>query len=460
MLKANCGVALAGLLALLLGACASAPKPDREEIFNRYPHIENLRAGLADAAGRDADLLAPDGYRAAGARLEAAIDDAIAGRAATTATQAAEGERLLAKVNRDADTARVLLEEVLEARERARDAGAASLFGESLEDVDSDLRKTAGLVERGRLEEVKQRRPRLLAAYEQLELAALKEGMVDAARAAIAAARDQGAAKLAPRTFRLAEEEMALALSVLDADRTRTGKANEHARRALWLAERSSAITELIKDFERRKYTREDLVLWYQDQLDTIHRPLGGELPFNLSNRELVLGMQQAVDDLVRQRDATAATSSRYEQALSMNLARRKAVADIQAMFDAAEADVYEQRGNVLISAHGFRFPPGGSELEAQNFGLLNKIVRAISLFPDSRINVSGHTDATGSPAINQTLSELRAANVARFLSEVGGIDAQRISVQGYGKDRPVASNDTAQGRAANRRVEVLIINE
>ncbi len=143
-----------------------------------------------------------------------------------------------------------------------------------------------------------------------------------------------------------------------------------------------------------------------------------------------------------------------------MTAEQRRAIDKVQSMFTPAEASVYQQRRNVLISAHGFRFPPGGSELESQNFVLLNKIIKAIETFPESRINVSGHTDSTGSPAINQTLSELRAANVAKFLSEVGGIDAARISANGYGKERPVASNETAEGRAANRRVEILIINQ
>ncbi|MCO6412303.1 MAG: OmpA family protein [Thiogranum sp.] len=170
--------------------------------------------------------------------------------------------------------------------------------------------------------------------------------------------------------------------------------------------------------------------------------------------------MRQSIEDLVKQRDATAAARSRYEQELSLTAEQRNAIDKVQSMFTPAEANVFQQRNNVLIAAHGFRFPPGGSELETQNFVLLNKIIQAIRTFPESRINVSGHTDSTGSAAINQTLSELRAGNVARFLTEVGGIAAERISVNGYGKERPVASNETAEGRAANRRVEILIINK
>jgi chemotaxis protein MotB len=57
-------------------------------------------------------------------------------------------------------------------------------------------------------------------------------------------------------------------------------------------------------------------------------------------------------------------------------------------------------------------------------------------------------------------LSDNRAKNVAKFFTEVGGIDANRIQAKGYGQEKPVASNATPDGRARNRRVEILIVND
>jgi outer membrane protein OmpA-like peptidoglycan-associated protein len=170
--------------------------------------------------------------------------------------------------------------------------------------------------------------------------------------------------------------------------------------------------------------------------------------------------MQQSVKELLKQRDDTAMARSQYEQELSVTAEQRDAIDKVISLFTPAEASVYQQRENVLISAHGFRFPSGGSELESQNFALLNKIIQAVNTFPGSSISISGHTDSVGSAAVNQALSEQRAANVAKFLIEVGGIAPGRITASGYGKERPVASNETAEGRAANRRVEILIVNK
>jgi len=446
-------------LAVFIAACASTPKLSQEQILSQNEQIAKLDKDLGDARAQGADYLAPEGYAAAAVQLGMAMNEAAAGRTDAANTAARTGLKGLPKVQRDVEQSKDLLREVLVARTRAMNAGAATLYSKDTADLEQRLRSTAALVERGRLEDVKQRRPKLITGYEQLELMSLKEGMVDAAKATLENAKQNSAAKYAPKTYKLAEEELALALSVLDADRTRTEKANAHATRAKWLAERSIGITELIRDFDRRDYTQEDVVLWYQAQLSEIGEPLDKQLPFDSSNRDLVLGMQSSIKELIKQRDDTAASRSQYEQELSLTEEQKAAIDKVEAMFTTTEASVYQQRKNVLISAHGLRFPPGGSELESENFVLLNKIIKAIDVFSNSAIRVSGHTDSTGSDAVNMKLSEERADKVARFLAEVGGIARNRSTVYGYGKTRPVASNETVAGRAANRRVEILIEN-
>jgi outer membrane protein OmpA-like peptidoglycan-associated protein len=186
---------------------------------------------------------------------------------------------------------------------------------------------------------------------------------------------------------------------------------------------------------------------------------LNEPLPFNEPNRNVVLSLQQSIKDLMRQRDDTAAQRSEYEQELSLTDEQRAAIDKVQALFTPAEATVYQQRKDVLISAHGFHFPTGSSEIGTDNFTLMNKIIQAVNTFPNSTLEISGHTDATGSAAVNKKLSLGRAESVAKFLVEVGNIKASRIMVDGYGSEKPVASNATPEGRAANRRVEILIRN-
>ncbi|OCC24047.1 hypothetical protein MB02_09615 [Croceicoccus estronivorus] len=86
----------------------------------------------------------------------------------------------------------------------------------------------------------------------------------------------------------------------------------------------------------------------------------------------------------------------------------------------------------------------------------LNQISENLKTYPDSLIDVYGHTDSTGSDTYNQDLSERRARSVADYLS-MRGVSSSRIRSQGFGERYPVASNDTAEGRARNRRVEIKI---
>ena len=444
---------------VLIAACASTPKLSQEQILSQNEPIMRLDKALKVARARGANYLAPEGYNVAAVQLDRAMNEAASGRNDAANAAARLGLSRLDKVDKDIEQSKYLLREVLAARTKAMSAGAATLYSEDTAELENDLRVTAGLVESGRLEDVKKRRQKLIVGYERLELISLKEGMVESAKAILEQAKENGAAKYAPKTYKLAEEELALALSVLDADRTRTDKANSHASRAKWLAGRSIGIAELVRDFDRRDYTEEDVVLWYQAQLSEIGEPLGKELPFDSSNRDVVIGMQNSVSELIKQRDDTAVARSQYEQELSVTEEQKSAIDKVISMFTASEAKVYQQRKNVLISAHGLRFPSGGSELEAENFTLLNKIIRAIDTFPDSTIKMSGHTDSTGSDAVNMKLSQERAGKVARFVTEVGGVAGNRITVNGYGESRPVASNETLDGRAANRRVEILIEN-
>lgn len=76
--------------------------------------------------------------------------------------------------------------------------------------------------------------------------------------------------------------------------------------------------------------------------------------------------------------------------------------------------------------------------------------------YPDNRLVVEGHTDSTGTSAHNQKLSERRAASVADYLID-RGVSASKVIVYGFGEARPKASNDTAEGRQLNRRVEIHI---
>jgi OOP family OmpA-OmpF porin len=101
-------------------------------------------------------------------------------------------------------------------------------------------------------------------------------------------------------------------------------------------------------------------------------------------------------------------------------------------------------------------FATNSTELSTDGKTALEPLVEVLKTHPQSTVDVVGHTDSTGAAEYNMMISEKRAAAVAAHIEEQG-IDAERISVSGKGEENPVASNDTAEGRAQNRRVDATI---
>lgn len=109
-----------------------------------------------------------------------------------------------------------------------------------------------------------------------------------------------------------------------------------------------------------------------------------------------------------------------------------------------------------LVMPGNITFDTGRAEVRSEFYPVLNSVGQVLNEFNKTRITVSGHTDSTGSAELNQTLSERRAGSVKSYLVNQG-IPNQRINAYGYGYRQPIASNDTAQGRQQNRRVELQL---
>jgi outer membrane protein OmpA-like peptidoglycan-associated protein len=115
-----------------------------------------------------------------------------------------------------------------------------------------------------------------------------------------------------------------------------------------------------------------------------------------------------------------------------------------------------EGEGIVINFKEKVLFAFNSSDLGSNAQGGLDKLVNVLNKYADTDIQVIGHTDAKGSDQYNQTLSERRANAVISHLRS-RNISTSRLSAKGMGKTDPIASNDTEEGRAQNRRVEFVI---
>lgn len=124
-----------------------------------------------------------------------------------------------------------------------------------------------------------------------------------------------------------------------------------------------------------------------------------------------------------------------------------------------AVVDVDGCEVQIIIDLPGVNFAFDSARLTPESFAILNDAVTTLQRHKQVRIEVAGHTDSKGRDAYNLGLSDRRSAVVRDYLISKG-IDANRMSSRGYGETRPVASNDTSDGRAQNRRTELVITSK
>ncbi len=120
--------------------------------------------------------------------------------------------------------------------------------------------------------------------------------------------------------------------------------------------------------------------------------------------------------------------------------------------------DVQRQGDTIRLQApESITFDTNSADIKPQFRSTLDQLANSLQQYPNTVVRVEGHTDSTGSASYNQDLSLNRAQSVTSYLSR-SGVSASRLQPVGYGFSRPIATNDTSEGRAQNRRVEILIL--
>lgn len=122
------------------------------------------------------------------------------------------------------------------------------------------------------------------------------------------------------------------------------------------------------------------------------------------------------------------------------------------------DVDVIRQGDDLLLRMpSNVTFATNEAAIQPQFRPTLDQVADVLKQYDQTYVDVYGHTDSTGTDAYNQTLSERRAQSVADYLS-THGVQSARLGTRGFGETQPIASNDTEEGKAANRRVEIKLV--
>lgn len=152
------------------------------------------------------------------------------------------------------------------------------------------------------------------------------------------------------------------------------------------------------------------------------------------------------------------AEAARAESETARQAAEAAAARERQLREELSDLQARETARGVEMTLGDILFDVGKASLKPGAMQSLYRLVTFLKQYPDRAVLVEGHTDSTGSDALNLSLSEDRAGSVRSFLID-NGIAVGRVLARGYGKAYPVAGNDTAVGRQQNRRVDIVILH-
>lgn len=469
------------IAAALLWGCGGAPLMIEPIDPSRDPRdaIEQLGRQIDRARDDQVNVLSPNWFARAEATYTAARrKPGAGGQAKEILKQVAVARAELKRAQVVAIRSRDQLAEAIASRNAAR-AVHAQRFEREYAAVEDDFVQLTRAVENDEFRYARNHQQRVSQRYRALELQAIALSAVGNVRELLKAARDAKVQEAAPNTFLQAREALDQAEAYIAENRyDRAGIAHK-AERARFLVRRCMVIAQTARRIEGM--TPEAIALWLetymfqitsrlqtQDRRDASFEEQQGAIlaAVDALRTELTLAQKAVGDktDLIQKMSDRLAEVEGNAQRIRLDKQRLAAdkrfnerLIKVQQYFDPQEADVHIQSGQVLIRLKGLAFPVGEASVPPEGQALLGKVQRAILTFGTPAVIVEGHSDSTGAPQKNLTLSRQRAESVKQFLVDGYGVSSDKISAVGLGSARPVASNDTVEGRARNRRIDVII---
>jgi OmpA-OmpF porin, OOP family len=440
--------------------------------------VSQLEANLASAKSNQVDVLAPGLFKDAQSAFMEAKQGLEKGIELTAIQEyVAQGSASLEKAEEIAEVSRTILGETNKARDKALKVGADKL-GDPYMKVENQYLGLTKAIEDDNMSYAQKNAVEVQAAFRELEIMAIKNSAIGKARQMMADAKKAKVQKTTPTAYKDALQALLDADAYIDQNLYEADTISQKADHAEFMARRMMVINESSQKF--KEMTPEASAIYVEGLLAGLSKTIdAGDLRDQTVDAQVsvldrsVETMQQKNQNLEKANQGYQAQLATMEQQLSglkgysreQEAAKEKLAAErafnekfnkVQRFFRPDEAEVYKQGTQLVIRMRGIQFPVGKATLTPENYTLLSKVQKAIQTFGQPNVTIEGHTDSTGSAQTNQDLSQKRAEAVKTYLVANKTLPANRIRVTGYGPSRPLAPETTPEGRAMNRRIDVL----
>ncbi len=478
---------LTAVFAIVIAAGASFSQDVKTALF------KDASDALKAAKKVQADVLAPKNFGEAMKYYQEADVDFKKGknledirsklRAAVAYLQKASEATRLAEVTFTSST---------KARSDAKNAEAPKFASALWVEAESKFAEAAGKLEDGDINSAKKRAGEAEAIFRQAELDAIKGNYLNETWELLKQAEALKVKDRAPKTLQRAQSLIAQAEKELNTNRYDTDVARSLAQQAKYEAKHALFLANVVKQMKDNKQTTEDLLLASEKPLQeiaekmditpsfeagfsktsgeiiqyvTTYQDSAAKLSQDLAERDQqivtlqgrIAEVDKQVADMQKKLGIKEMEKSALAKQIEEQARMRELFASVEQSFTREEARVMREGNDIIIRLVGLNFPVAKSTIESQHFGLLTKVIAAMNKFPQSTISIQGHTDSYGSDERNLQLSIARAEAVKQYILANSNFEAARLEAVGYGESKPIASNDTAEGRAKNRRIDLVI---
>lgn len=408
---------------LLWASCATAPKGEIASNANPTDEITKLEAEISSAQKKGYEVLDSDNFN----KSKEYLSDAKEGLMDNDSQEDILDDLRISRgyferADKNFKDRRDKLQPVLEARNQAIVAGIENYpkFEKKWEKTEDEMKdlstKKSADISSEDLQKLQNR-------YLSLELDAIKAQYLSSAEATINSAVEKDAKDLAPKSLKTAQTDFDTAVNKISANRNSPEFFSEDVVKANYSATILRHVMGYVKD---DKYS-EDAAVQLVHQQEKI-----GMLGSRVANQN---------ERLVEQGN---------------QIALQEAIEIASKQFRKDEADVYQQGNNLIIRLKAINFATGQASLPPHAAPLLNKVEMVAEGLDAQKIVVQGHTDSVGSKTTNQKLSVDRARTVADYLQK-NGFEDTSIKVEGYGDTKPLTNNKSADNKAQNRRIDIVI---
>lgn len=442
--KSFSALALSALLIAAVGCASKIKQAEIPEGTNLPQKIAELDEWVDEGYKNQYDVLAPKSFNKAQEWLKEAKEDLADGDSPEEVRESVGyAMAYLNQASSESEGRESQVDHVLKARMTAMNAGAKTYpeTRDRIKTLDDRLRDASYNFDRRLSSEEKSR---LQKDYLALELKAIQNRELADARAKVGAAKEYDARRKTPETLERAETDIKTAENVIAAERRSPMAYDEAVSQANQSAQDLIEILGLALENEATEPVA--VKLWRQERAI-------GNLQGNLEEASQSLESTQAG---LAEVSGVIAAQDRMLASVESKIDFQEAIDEIRSEFSEEQAEVYQQGDRLIIRLKQVDFPIGSADVPEDSVALLEKVNNIIQRLDTESVEVQGHTDSTGGEKINGVLSEKRAQSVANFFKEAGLQDVE-VQAKGYSFSKPIASNRTKEGRAQNRRVDVVI---